>query len=81
MSTYSTTILFAFEKAGFEYYKKNKLIYVKLNRQKIESSSSFQELWEIDYPEEEFSARRKNQKSGWLNEQFLSQEFKNKYNI
>lgn len=81
MSTCSTTIRCAFEKAGFEYYKKNKLNYLKLNRQKIENSPSFQELWEINYPEEKLSTRRKNSKRGWLNEQFFSQEFKKKYHI
>lgn len=81
MSTCSTTIRCAFEKAGFEYYKKNKLNYLKLNRQIIENSPSFQELWEINYPEEKLSTRRKNSKRGWLNEQFFSQEFKKKYHI
>ena len=36
MSTCSTTVRSAFQKAGFDYYKKNKINYIKLNRQKIE---------------------------------------------
>lgn len=81
MSTCSTTVRSSFERAGFDYYKKGDLNYLKLNKQKIENSSGFRELWEIDFQEENLSARRRNQRRGWINEQYFPPEFKNKYNF
>ena len=81
MSTCSSTVRSSFERAGFDYYKKGRLNYLKLNRQKIENSSGFRELWEIDFQEENLSARRRNQRRGWINEKYFPPEFKNKYNF
>ena len=75
LSTCSTTIRSSFSKAGFDYFKKDGKYYLKLNRQKIENSDAFKEIWQINYPEEELSTRRKNQKRGWLNQQYFSEEF------
>ena len=42
--TCSTIVRSAFNKAGFEYFEKDGLNYLKLNRQKIEKSANFQEI-------------------------------------
>ena len=81
MNTCSTTIRCAFEKELYDYNKKNQLNYLKLTREKIKKLSSYQEFWKINYLEEKLLTRRKNSKRGRLNEQFFSQEFKNKYNL
>jgi hypothetical protein len=41
----------------------------------IRGSPDFLELWAIDYPEESLSARRRQQKWGWLNRGLFRQEF------
>ena len=65
-------------RAGFEYYQKDGRNYLKLNRSKIENSKNFKEVWDINYPEERLSTRRRNSKRGWINQQYFTQEFQRK---
>lgn len=78
LSTCSTTIRSSFSRAGFEYYQKNGKNYLRLNRQKIENSKNFKEVWDINYPEEKLSARRRNSKRGWINQQYFPKKFQRK---
>lgn len=75
LSTCSTTIRSSFKKAGFDYYQKDGKNYLKLNRSKIENSGNFKEVWNINYPEEKLSPRRRAQKRGWLNKQYFPKNF------
>ena len=47
---------------------------MKFDRSKIENSSGFKEIWNIDYPETKVSTRRRNQKRGWINKEYFSFE-------
>jgi hypothetical protein len=49
--------------------------YLWVDEDKIHGSLDFLELWAIDYPEESLSARRGQQKWGWLNRGLFRQEF------
>lgn len=80
-STCSTTVRSAFRKAGFEYFEKDGLNYLKLNREKIEKSANFQEIWDFNYPEENLTPRRKKQKRGWINKEYFPEEFQQKFNL
>ena len=75
LNTCSTTVRASFKKIGFDYIKKDGKYFLKLNRNRIENSNSFQEVWQIDYPEAKLSTRRRNQKRGWLNQKYFSKEF------
>lgn len=79
LSTCSTTVRSSFVKAGFNYIKKGGSYFLQLNREKIEKSPSFQELWDINFPEEDLSTRRKNQKWGWINKEYFPKKFQKKY--
>lgn len=78
MSTCSCTVRSSFEKAGFKYFQKNGQNFLKFDRSKIENSSGFQEIWNIDYPESNVSTRRKNQKRGWVNKEYFPFEIQRK---
>ena len=78
MSTCSSTIRSSFAKAGFVYYQKDEMNYLHLNRSKIENTKEFKEIWDINYPLEELSTRRKNQPRGWINKQYFSKKFQKK---
>jgi hypothetical protein len=49
--------------------------YLWVDEAKIRGSLDFLELWAIDDPEESLSARRGQQKWGWLNRGLFRQEF------
>ena len=51
---------------------------MKFDRSKIENSSGFKEIWNIDYPETKVSTRRRNQKRGWVNKEYFSFEIQRK---
>ena len=78
LSTCSTTIGSSFIGAGFEYYQKDERNYLKLKRSQIENSKIFKEVWDINYPEERLSTRRRNAKRGWINQQYFTPEFQRK---
>ena len=78
MSTCSCTVRSSFEKAGFKYFQKNGKNFMKFDRSKIENSSGFKEIWNIDYPEAKVSTRRRNQKRGWVNKEYFSFEIQRK---
>jgi hypothetical protein len=42
---------------------------------KIRRGPEFQEVWRLDYPEARLSQRRRQQKSGWLNQSFFRKEY------
>jgi hypothetical protein len=53
---------------GFEYETRNRTTYLHIIEQKIRESPDFLEIWEFDSHEPWLSARRENQRWGWINE-------------
>lgn len=78
-STCSVTICSSFVKAGFDYFSKVDINYLRLNREKIENSPNFKEIWDFNFPEEELTTRRRNQKRGWINKKYFSADFQEKF--
>lgn len=75
IATTSFTIRGSWEKTGFGYVKRDQTFYLYVNEQKIRSSPDFAELWQLDYPELQLTERRRQQKWGWLNQQFFREEY------
>ena len=70
-----------FDKDGFEYFEKYGLNYLKLDREKIEKSVNFQEIWNFNYPEENLTPEGKKQKRGWINKEYFPEDFQEKFNL
>jgi hypothetical protein len=64
----TTTIRSSWQKAGFGYIVKDSRYYLWVDEPKIRTSPEFVELWNIDYPENALSTRRRQQQWGWLNQ-------------
>jgi hypothetical protein len=67
-ATTSMTIRASWEKAGFRFRLAPGTYYLWIDEAKIRGTPEFSEVWAIDYPETALSARRRQQKWGWLNE-------------
>jgi hypothetical protein len=64
------------EKANFIYQRRDGTFYLVVHEGKIGTAPDFQEIWEKDYLIGNLSARRKNQKMGWLNQRFFRTKYK-----
>jgi hypothetical protein len=64
----SVTIRTAWSYAGFEYENRDMTIDLSANKQKIWMSPDFREVWELDYHENQLSARRHPHEWGWIDE-------------
>lgn len=79
--TTSMTIRGSWEKAGFIYQKRDQTFYLVIDEGRIRTAPDFQEIWNRDYPIGSLSARRRNQKWGWLNQEFFRVEFLEQINV
>jgi hypothetical protein len=64
----STTIRATWRQTGLEYENRSMTTYLSRNEGQIRGSRDFGEIWMSDYHESQPSARRQNQKWGWINE-------------
>jgi hypothetical protein len=69
------------EKAGFIYQKRDQTFYLVIDEGRIRTAPDFQEIWNRDYPIGSLSAKRRNQKWGWLNQEFFRVEFLEQINV
>jgi hypothetical protein len=76
-ATTSTTVRISWQKAGFGFVIRSGSQYLWVEEAKIRGSPDVLELWAIDYSKEYLSARRRQQKCGWLNRGHPHQEFHN----
>jgi hypothetical protein len=74
--TTSTMGRSCWEKAGFEYAKMGEVFHLVVNDGKIRESSDFLEVWRINYPLEDLSCRRREQKWGCLNIDFFPAKYR-----
>ena len=74
-ATTSENIRAAFEHTGFSYFLEDNVFYLKVEEDKIKNFKEFKEIWEINYPEENLSERRRNQRWGWINKDYFPAEF------
>jgi hypothetical protein len=70
-STTSLTVGGSWEKTGFEFERRDGTWYLVVNEGKIRASPEFAEVWGVNHPEEQLSARRRQQPWGWINRQFF----------
>jgi hypothetical protein len=75
LATTSMTIRASFQHTGFDYEQRDGIWYLILNDQRLRAYPEFREVWEIDYPEESLSNRRRQQVWGWLNEDYFPGDF------
>jgi hypothetical protein len=75
LATPSTTIRASFKQTGFDYEQRDGIWYLIVNDQRLRRYPEFQEVWEIDYPEESLSQRRRGQVWGWLNKDYFPRNF------
>jgi hypothetical protein len=68
IATMSTTVRIPWAKAGFGSVRRDGADYLWVDKGKIRASPGFVEIWQIDYPEEQLSERRRQQKRGFLNQ-------------
>jgi hypothetical protein len=61
----------SWEKAGFSYQERDGTVYFAVDEGRIWGALEFCEIWERNYPIESLSAQRRNQKWGWVNQQFF----------
>jgi hypothetical protein len=61
LATTSTTIRASFRHTGFDYEQRDGIWYLILNDQRLRAYPEFHEVWQIDYPEESLSNRRRQQ--------------------
>jgi hypothetical protein len=69
--TTSMMIRASWKKAGFSYHRREGIFYITLDERKIRGAPDFGEIWERNYPIESLSAQTRNQKWGWVNQQFF----------
>jgi hypothetical protein len=69
--TMSMMIRASCEKAGFDYHQRDRTFYLSVDEGIIRGRRTFCEIWERNYPIESLSAQRRNQKCGWVNQQFF----------
>jgi hypothetical protein len=69
--TTSTTVRASWEKAGFEYCKLDDTSQLLVNNGGIRDSPEFAEIWRMNFPLDELSARWRVQKWGSMNRQFF----------
>jgi hypothetical protein len=67
----SMTIQESWEKASFTYQRRDQTSYFAIDERRIRTASDFREIWERDFPIDNLSAKRKNQKWRWLNQEFF----------
>jgi hypothetical protein len=70
-ATTSMMIPASWEKAGFSYHQRDGTFYLVADEGRIREAQEFCEIWERNYPIESLSAQRRNQKWGWVNQQFF----------
>jgi hypothetical protein len=58
----------AFQEAGFELDANVEPCRIRLDEKKLRRSSAFQEIWNLDFPLEKLSTRRRNARFGWINQ-------------
>ena len=75
-STTSENVRAAFTHTGFNQIEIDGVKYLQVDEDKIRNFSEFKEIWEINFPEENLTPRRKNQRWGWINEEFFPEEFR-----
>jgi hypothetical protein len=73
-STTSLTVRSSWEKTGFEFERRDGTWYLVVNEGKIRESPEFAEVWRVNHPEEQLSARRRQQPWGWINRQFFREK-------
>jgi hypothetical protein len=61
----------SWEKASFSYHQRDGTFYLAVDKGRIRGAPDFCEIWERNYPIESLSAKRRNQKWGWVNQQFF----------
>jgi hypothetical protein len=74
--TTSTIVRSYWEKTGFEYAKMGKAFHLLINDGKIREATGFLEEWPINYPLENPSSRRSEQKWGHLNIDFFMAKYR-----
>lgn len=75
LATTSTTIRASFQHTGFDYVQRDGVWYLTVDEQRLRAYPEFHEVWEIDYPEESLSQRRRAQVWGWLNKSHFPRDF------
>jgi hypothetical protein len=74
-ATTSTMVRSCWERAGFEYAKMGEVLHLVVNDGKITESTDFLEVWRIDYPLDNLSSRRREQKWRCLNIDFFTAKY------
>jgi hypothetical protein len=64
------------EKAGFEYAKIGEAFHLLVNDGTIRESTDFLEVWRINYPVQDLSSRRREQKWGCLTIDFFTAKYR-----
>jgi hypothetical protein len=73
--TTRTTNRASFQQTRFDYERPDGTWHQIVNDQRLRRCREFQEVWEIDYPEESLSQRRRGQVWRWLNKDYFPRNF------
>jgi hypothetical protein len=71
----SSTVRGSWEKTGLGVTRRNGTHYLCVDEPKIRGIREFAEVWDIDYSETGRSARRRQRRWGWLNEEMFQLEY------
>jgi hypothetical protein len=74
--TTSTMVRSCWERAGFGYAIMGETFQLLVNDGKIRESTDFLEVWRINYPLEDLSSRKREQKCGCLNIDFFTDKYR-----
>lgn len=74
-ATGSETVRAAWRRTGFDYIRSHRVWNLEMNSEKIQNFDEFKEIWERNYQESQMTARRQNQKWGWMNKEYFPKEF------
>jgi hypothetical protein len=58
----------AFQEAGFEFDGSIWPYRIRFDEEKLRKSPPSQEIWNLDFPLEKLSTRRRNAGFGWINQ-------------
>jgi hypothetical protein len=76
-ATTSTTMRMSWDRAGFDFERRDGTTYLAINEARIRESLGFREIWELDAHPGRLTERRLSQNWGWINEHlFRKKELK-----
>jgi hypothetical protein len=75
LASINSTVGGSWEKIGFDFTRRDGTHYLCVDEPKIRGIREFAEVCDIDYSETALSARRRQQRWGWLNEEMFRLEY------